>query len=98
MTGTETQFRESIVAEEILSQRPNELVNMLSLLYVFELAMPRDAISAVRDKIMDRERHFERAVVLRLLEVSQYQGNASYPVPRILRNLLPDTENSEVLE
>ncbi len=70
MAEKETEFRENILAEELLKQQAQapELKKMLALASVYELPVPKHAVGAVCQEIEDWEKHLERAVALGLAE------------------------------
>ena len=89
MMKEETRFRESILAEKLVKQQSDGLINMLWCLQIFELRVPEATISRVCDDIVDEEKHRERVVALGLLEVSEVGGDRCYRVPQILAKVLP---------
>ncbi len=91
MAEKETEFRENILAEELLKQQEAELKKMLALASVYEIPVPKEALEAVCKDIEDWEKHIERAGALGLLEISLLpEEEKLYRVSRILMPLLED--------
>ncbi|MDM8536250.1 tetratricopeptide repeat protein [Desulfobacterales bacterium HSG17] len=90
MNEKEIEFRESILAEELLKQQDKDLCRMLGLMLVYELAVPFAAIEAVCEKVSDLKGHMNRASALGLLEVTQQVDENVFRVPRILSPLLEE--------
>jgi tetratricopeptide (TPR) repeat protein len=82
------QFRESILAEELLKQQVPDLRNMLGLALVYELPVPKLAIVVICAEIPDLDRHLDRAAALGLLETMPQPFEIYLRVPRILSPLL----------
>jgi len=61
MAKKETEFRESILAEELLRQQQSELREMLARVLVYELPVPYDAVEAVCEDVSDLDEQIERA-------------------------------------
>jgi tetratricopeptide (TPR) repeat protein len=81
------ELREQVLAEALLQQMDETMGEMLSQGLVFELPVPREALTAVCENIPNLENYINRAVALGLLEVSPDQ---SLRVPRILPLKLSD--------
>ncbi|ARV60108.1 NB-ARC domain-containing protein [Nostocales cyanobacterium HT-58-2] len=75
------ELREQVLAEALLQQMDDEMREMLSRGLVFELPVPREALTAVCESLPNLDKCIDRAVALGLLEVSP---NQSLRVPRIL--------------
>ncbi|MEH2002927.1 MAG: tetratricopeptide repeat protein [Nostoc sp.] len=89
MAEKEKEFREDILAEELLKQQTPALRQMLGKLLVYELPVPQAAISPICEDISSWESHIQRAEILGLLEVTlTNNGEKLYRVPRILSPLL----------
>ncbi|MEH2135816.1 tetratricopeptide repeat protein [Nostoc sp.] len=94
MADKEKQFREDILAEELLKQQTPALRQMLGKLLVYELPVPQAAISPICEDISSWESHIQRAEMLGLLEVTLTNNTERlYRVPRILSPLLEFPEN-----
>ena len=93
MADKEKEFREDILAEELLKQQTPALRQMLGKLLVYELPVPQAAISPICEDISSWESHIQRAEILGLLEVTLTNNTERlYRVPQILSPLL-DPEN-----
>ncbi|MEH2023179.1 tetratricopeptide repeat protein [Nostoc sp.] len=89
MEEKEKEFRENILAEELLKQQTPGLRKMLGKLLVYELPVVLAAISPICEDISSWESHIQRAEILGLLEVTlTNNGERLYRVPRILSPLL----------
>ncbi|WP_414543582.1 tetratricopeptide repeat protein [Nostoc sp. CCY0012] len=89
MQGEEERFRENILAEELLKLQKPGLRKMLGKLLVYELPVPKAAISAICGDISGWEGYLKPSVSLGLLEeVTVNGGEVLYRVPRILEPLL----------
>ena len=75
------ELREQVLAEALLQQMDATMGEMLSQGLVFELPVPREALTAVCENIPNLDNYINRAVALGLLEVSP---DESLRVPRIL--------------
>ncbi|MEH2123879.1 tetratricopeptide repeat protein [Nostoc sp.] len=94
MADKEKEFREDILAEELLKQQTPALRQMLGKLLVYELPVPLTAISPICENISSWESHIQRAEILGLLEVTLTNNTERlYRVPRILSPLLEFPEN-----
>ncbi|GBE93553.1 tetratricopeptide repeat protein [Nostoc cycadae] len=94
MADKEKEFREDILAEELLKQQTPALRLMLGKLLVYELPVPLAAISPICEDISSWESHIQRAEILGLLEVTLTNNTERlYRVPRILSPLLEFPEN-----
>ena len=82
------EFRENILAEELLKQQTPKLREMLGLALVYELSVPKSAITAICDKISALDQHIDRATALGLLESIPQPPEIYLRVPRILSPLL----------
>jgi tetratricopeptide (TPR) repeat protein/CHAT domain-containing protein len=89
MGQKETQFRENILAEELLKQHKKELCQLLALMTVYNIAVPAKAVQAVCSDISDMETHKDRAAALGLLEVT-LSDKKLFRVSRILTPLLEE--------
>ncbi|MFP5269157.1 CHAT domain-containing protein [Coleofasciculus sp.] len=97
MQGKAAEFRESILAEELLKQQPSGVRQILGIGLVYELPVPYPAMEAVCQRIGNFDNGVQRAKSLGLLEVSEFQGEESYRVSRILAPLLEIPEEREDL-
>jgi len=88
MAEKETEFRENILAEELLKQQEPELRKMLALASVYELPVPKEAVEAVCKEIADLEKHLERAAALGLIEETTLKEETLFRVSRILLPVL----------
>jgi tetratricopeptide (TPR) repeat protein len=94
MEEKEKEFRENILAEELLKQQTPGLRKMLGKLLVYELPVPLAAVSPICEDISSWESHKQRAEILGLLEVTLTNNTERlYRVPRILSPLLEFPEN-----
>ncbi|MEH2377674.1 MAG: tetratricopeptide repeat protein [Nostoc sp.] len=94
MADKEKEFRENILAEELLKQQTPGLRKMLGKLLVYELPVPQAAIDPICEDISSWESHIQRAEILGLLEVTLTNNTERlYRVPRILSPLLEFPEN-----
>ncbi|WP_341527721.1 tetratricopeptide repeat protein [Nostoc sp. UHCC 0302] len=94
MADKEKEFREDILAEELLKQQTPALRQMLGKLLVYELPVPQAAISPICEDISSWESHVQRAEILGLLEVTLTNNKERlHRVPRILSPLLEFPEN-----
>jgi tetratricopeptide (TPR) repeat protein len=98
MQGKAAEFRESILAEELLKQQPSGVRQILGIGLVYELPVPYPAMEAVCQGIGNFDNGVQRAKSLGLLEVSEFQGEESYRVSRILTPLLEIPVNREDLD
>ena len=80
------ELREQVLAEALLQQMDETMGEMLSQGLVFELPVPREALTAVCENIPNLADYINRAVALGLLEVSP---DESLRVSRILPLTLP---------
>jgi len=99
MAETVAEFREHILAEELLAQQPEDLVRMLNCALIYELPVPSAALEAVCTPMPELHRHVQRAASLGLLEVSIIEPNTSshYRVPRMLQPPLAYPDDPETL-
>lgn len=97
MEKASEDFRENILAEELLKQQPANLQRMLGFCLVYELPVPKSAIFAICPQTFSLDEYIPRSVALGLIEVSSFQGETLYRVPRILEPLLDFPEDSESL-
>lgn len=88
MREREIEFRESILAEELLKQQAPELKKMLSLGLIYELPVPKAAVGEICHQIPELEKHIDRATKLGFLEITLDHYDQLYRVPRILSPLL----------
>jgi len=94
MEEKEKEFREDILAQELLKQQTPALRQMLGKLLVYELPVPLAAIDPICEDISSWENHIQRAEILGLLEVTLTNNTERlYRVPRILSPLLEFPEN-----
>ncbi|MEH2147437.1 CHAT domain-containing protein [Nostoc sp.] len=94
MADKEKEFREDILAQELLKQQTPALRLMLGKLLVYELPVPLAGISPICEDISSWESHKQRAEILGLLEVTLTNNNERlYRVPRLLSPLLEFPEN-----
>ncbi|MDM8517356.1 tetratricopeptide repeat protein [Desulfobacterales bacterium HSG16] len=98
MEDSEIEFRESVLAEELLKQQVPGLRKMLAKMLIFQLAVPLAAISMVCKKVMDLEKYVDQASSLGLLELSRKDSKKVYTVPTIiipmLQEYLPENHQS----
>ncbi|MEP0914161.1 tetratricopeptide repeat protein [Leptolyngbya sp. GB1-A1] len=87
------QFRESILAEELLNQQDETLRTMLARGLVFELPVPLPAMTATWTAIPHWQQQHDRAVALGLLEWVSASPEPLCRVPRLLAPLLPPVED-----
>lgn len=80
-------FREEISLADLLKQQANELLQLLNRTLIFQLPVPKDALSVVLKDILNWEQHLERSISLGLIEVSITSGQLNYRVPRIVEPL-----------
>ncbi|MBC6432830.1 hypothetical protein FM036_19595 [Nostoc sp. HG1] len=85
---TTQEFRESILAEELLNRQPIKLQRMLGFSLVYKLPVPQSAIEVLCPKTFDVNSYISRAVALGLLECIHSQEETLYYVSRILKPLL----------
>ncbi|MBE9205370.1 tetratricopeptide repeat protein [Nostoc sp. LEGE 06077] len=85
---TSQEFRESILAEELLNRQSINLQRMLAFCLVYQLPVPQSAIQVICPKTFDVNSYITRAVALGLLECVYSQEETLYYVPRILEPLL----------
>jgi tetratricopeptide (TPR) repeat protein len=99
MAETVAEFREHILAEELLAQQPEDLLRMLNCALIFELPVPSVALEAVCDPVPELHRHVQRAASLGLLEVSTIEPDTAphYRVPRMLQPPLACPDDPEAL-
>ncbi|MFN6499487.1 MAG: tetratricopeptide repeat protein [Nostoc sp. DedQUE01] len=99
MADKEKEFREDILAQELLKQQTPALRLMLGKLLVYELPVPLAAIDPICEDISSWESHIQRAEILGLLEVTLTNNTERlYRVPRILSPLLfPENPKGEEL-
>ncbi len=94
MADKEKEFREDILAQELLKQQTPALRQMLGKLLVYELPVPLAAISPICEDISSWESHIQRAEILGLVEVTLTNNTERlYRVTRILSPLLEFPEN-----
>ncbi|MEQ8956602.1 MAG: tetratricopeptide repeat protein, partial [Coleofasciculus sp. C2-GNP5-27] len=98
MQGKAAEFRESILAEELLKQQPSGVRQMLGIGLVYALPVPYSAMEAVCQGVGNFDQGVQRAISLGLLEVSEFQGEESYRVSRILEPLLEVPDEREELD
>jgi tetratricopeptide (TPR) repeat protein len=91
---TTQEFRESILAEELLNRQPIKLQRMLAFSLVYQLPVPQSAIEVICPKTFDVNSYISRAVGLGLLECIHSQEETLYYVPRILEPLLDFPKDS----
>ncbi len=99
MEAKEIEFRENILAKELLKQQETGLEQMLAFLLVYEIPVPKPAVDAVCGDIENLKTHMERAAALGLLEVAPLPEDGHvYRVPRILSPLLKAAQPEEMEE
>ncbi len=97
MADKEKEFREDILAQELLKQQTPALRQMLGKLLVYELPVPLAAIDPICENISSWESHKQRAEILGLLEVTLTNNTERlYRVPRILSPLLENPKGEEL--
>ncbi|MEO1400371.1 MAG: tetratricopeptide repeat protein [Cyanobacteria bacterium J06635_1] len=84
-----TELREKVLAETLLALMDEPLQQMLSDAMVYELPVPKEAISAVCKEISNVDALIDRAVALGLLEQSP---DGALRVPRVLPLAVPESE------
>lgn len=104
MEQVENQFREDILAAELLKQQPPDLRKMLGLTLVYKLPVPQAAIVAICENISNLESYIRRAVALGLIEFTQISPSSTentrvelYRISRILAPLLEFPNEPEPL-
>lgn len=98
MLEKEAEFRESVLAEELLNQQSDSFCEFLSRAIVFDLAVPEEALIKVVDNVSDYEQHQHRAISIGLLEVSHPRGKYSLRVPKVLTPLLAVSTRNKSFE
>lgn len=98
MQGKAAEFRESILAEELLKQQPSGVRQMLGIGLVYGLPVPYSAMEAVCQGMGNFDQGVQRAIGLGLLEVNEFQGEECYRVSRILAPLLEVPDEREELD
>ncbi|HSF76905.1 MAG TPA: tetratricopeptide repeat protein, partial [Microcoleus sp.] len=88
------EFRESILAEELLNRQPTKLRRMLAFCLVYQLPVPQSAIKVLCPTTFDVDSYISRSVALGLLERIHSKEETLYYVPRILEPLLEFPEDS----
>lgn len=89
MDKKEAEFRESILAAELLKQQAAGLRQVLARALIFDHPVPKEAIDAICTDISSVDQHLERAAALGLIEITVLPGDVvHYRVPRILLPLL----------
>lgn len=88
------EFRESILAEELLNRQPTKLRRMLAFCLVYQLPVPQSAIKVLCPTTFDVDSYISRAVALGLLDRIHSKEETLYYVPRILEPLLDFPEDS----
>ncbi|MBN3957637.1 AAA family ATPase [Nostoc sp. NMS8] len=91
---TTQDFRESILAKELLNRQPIKLQRMLAFALVYQLPVPQSAIEVLCPKTFDVNNYICRAVALGLLECIHSQEETLYYVPRIIEPLLDFPKDS----
>lgn len=87
------EFRENILAEELLNRQPTKLRRMLAFCLVYQLPVPQSAIK-VLCPTFEVDSYISRSVGLGLLERIHSKEETLYYVPRILEPLLDFPEDS----
>ncbi|MCP4690066.1 MAG: hypothetical protein GY859_18585, partial [Desulfobacterales bacterium] len=97
MAAKETEFREDILARELLKQQPPALRRMLGRMLIYELPVPMEAARAILEGIANIDAHMKRASALGLMEVTIQPTEPLFRAPRILAPLLKmeQEENTE---
>ncbi|MGR3279224.1 tetratricopeptide repeat protein [Acaryochloris marina NIES-2412] len=98
MEGKAAEFREDILAEELLEQQSEEVQQMLARMQVFELPVPYTALSSICQGINALEQYCQRATALGLLEHNASSSESFYRLPRILIPLLPQVETETLYQ
>jgi len=88
------EFRESILAEELLNRQPTKLRRMLAFCLVYQLPVPQSAIKVLCPTTFDVDSYISRSVALGLLDRIHSKEETLYYVPRILEPLLDFPEDS----
>jgi tetratricopeptide (TPR) repeat protein len=99
MQGEEEKFREDILAKRLLDLQSFGLRQMLGKLLVYELPVPKAAITPICGDISGWEDNLQRAASLGLLEevtVNSNRGEVLYRVPQILASLLVEFAGKEL--
>lgn len=91
---TTQEFRESILAEELLNRQPIKLQRMLGFSLVYQLPVPQSVIEVLCPKTFDVNSYISRAVAFGLLECIHSQQETLYYVPRIIEPLLDFPKDS----
>jgi tetratricopeptide (TPR) repeat protein len=84
------EFREEILAQELLAQQSDAVRQMLSRMQIYELPIPYSAVLAICQDIPNLEHHVQRATAIGLLECDQISEEILYRLPRILMPLLEE--------
>jgi len=95
------EFRENILAEELLKRQHPGLRKMLGRLLVYEVPVPLAAVAPICEGISEWENHLERAARLGLSEVTLSYGDGGprlYRVPHILSPLLECPQGEELYQ
>lgn len=88
------EFRESILAEELLNRQSSKLRRMLGFCLAYQLPVPQSAIEVLCPKTFDVDTCIPKSVAIGLLECTHREGEILYYVPRILEPLLDFPEDS----
>ncbi|MEG4024397.1 tetratricopeptide repeat protein [Microcoleus sp. S13C4] len=91
---TSKEFRESILAEELLKRQQTKLRRMLGFCLVYQLPVPASAIKIICPETFEVDSYISRSVALGLLERIHSKEETLYYVPRILEPLLDFPEDS----
>lgn len=97
LAAKQGEFREHVLAREVLAAQSPELRQVLSVSLIFEVPVPKEAIAAVVGLMESLGSELDRAVELGLLEATGDPVQPCYRVPRILGSLLPAPEAPEDL-
>ncbi|MBE7552723.1 MAG: tetratricopeptide repeat protein [Anaerolineales bacterium] len=85
MAAKAVEFRESILAEELLRQQEAALRQMLAAALVYQVPVPYPALAALCEDRADLETHLRRAEALGLVEVTRQPTETDlYYAPRLL--------------
>lgn len=86
----EAEFRENILAEELLNQQTSEFRKTLALVSLFKIPVPRIVVEEVcKEEVNGFEKHLERAIALGLLEKWVIpKGENHYRVSQIILQFL----------
>ena len=92
---SEAQFRENILAEQLLAQQSQPVRTVLTRMQIFELPVPYEAIAASCPELENLSSHCQSATALGLLE-GDPEERSNYRLPRIFAPLLEQVEDRAI--